>query len=254
MAVDPWGPDAWFCVHPGFSRNPNDYPPGTHSMSYEFATWLDGWDRGEIGRNEYHSRNFKIAQRKACYPQPLLNDLGVFTDAGKTVLARAQAYMKAIRHYYQSVGVSISDIPTWDKVDEMDKIVVAGLVETKHIVFLRTLYNRQFATLVDTTHLGQEMPNDIPFEFSQHNGVEYMTTSALRNYPHRRKHFEFMVKLGLIELTSLPKTPKQMGRGRAPVGARLTEQGRKFYQDYQSRYDPQEIKRQEMLRMMRGEV
>lgn len=246
MSVQQFGLDAWFITHPGFERNPNDYPPETHYMSYEFATWITGWERGVIGKDAFHTRNFKIARRKSCYPQPLMNELGMFTDAGKTVLARAQSYMAQIRMYYESVGIaSVADIPKWNEVTDMDRIVLAGLIETKHIVFLRALYSRQHTDKSIFTHMGQGMPGELEFEFTEHNGIPYMTTGAMRNFPNRRKHFEYLVKLGLVELHNLPKTILQNGRGKAPIGVLLSEQGRKFFEDYLEQYDPLTVKMRE---------
>lgn len=246
MSVQQFGLDAWFITHPGFERNPNDYPPDTHYMSYEFATWITGWERGVIGNDAYHSRNFKIARRKACHPEPLMNELGLFTTAGKLVLARAQSYMKQIRSYYESVGVtSVADIPSWNEVTDMDRIIVAGLIETKHIVFLRALYSKQFTDRSVFTHMGQVLPNELEFEFVGYNGKDYMTTGALRNFPNRRKHFEYLVKLGLVELHNLPKTIQQHGRGKNPIGVLLSDQGRKFFENYLELYDPLTIKQRD---------
>lgn len=254
MSVMQFGLDAWFMTHPGFERNPNDYPPETHYMSYEFATWITGWERGVVGNDDYHKRNFKIARRKSCHPQPLMNELGLFTDAGKQVLARAQSYMGQIRAHYESLGIrSVADIPSWDEVTEMDRIILAGLIETKHIVFLRALYSRQFTDKSVYTHMGLTMPNEIEFEFTSYNGKEYMTTSALRNFPNRRKHFEFLVKLGLVELHDLPKSPQQQGRGKNPIGVLLSNQGRKFFEDYLERYDPLTVKQREITRRMQSD-
>lgn len=249
MAIQRFGLDAWFITHPGFERNPNDYPPDTHYMSYEFASWITGWERGVVGNDEFHARNFKIARRKSCYPQPLMNELGLFTQAGEQVLARAQIYMSQIKSYYQGIGIaSVADVPLWDQVDDMDRILVASLIETKHILFLRALYSKQYEDKSTYTHMGQVLPNDMQFEFTAWNGKDYMTTSALRNHPSRRKSFEFLVKMGLIELHNLPKTVAQHGRGKNPIGVLLTNQGRKFFEDYLERYDPMNIKKQEASR------
>lgn len=220
-------------------------------MSYEFATWITGWERGVVGNNEYHKRNFKIARRKSCYPQPLMNELGMFTNAGQEVLARAQTYMSQVRHYYESIGISsVADIPTWDTVSEMDRILIAGLIETKHIVFLRALYSKQHADKSVFTHFGQSLPNEIEFDFTSYNDTDYMTTSALRNFPNRRKHFEYLVKMGLVELHDLPKTIQQQGRGKNPIGVLLSNQGRKLFEDYLERFDPLTIKQREVTRRM----
>lgn len=254
MTVIQFGTDMWFVVHPGLSQNPNDYPPDTHYMSYEFATWITGWERGVIGNDAYHKRNFKIARRKSCYPQPLMNELGLFSADGREVLARAQSYMMQIKRYYESVGVqSVADIPTWNEVTEMDRILIAGIIETRHIAFLRALYARQYPDKSIYTHMGLSMPNDIEFEYTKHNDKEYMTTGPLRNFPNRRKSLEYLVKMGLVELHDLPKSPLQHGRGKAPVGVRLSGQGCKLFEDYLARYDPITKKKLEISRRMQDD-
>lgn len=251
MSVDRWGPDAWFIAHPSFNANPNAHPE-EFRMSYEFADFITGWALGRIGRTPFHVRNFRIAQRKSCYPLPLMNALGLFTPEGEKVLARAQQFMKQIANYYESIGVARSDVPLWDQVDTMDTIVLAGLFETKNIIFLKTMYNRLYPLKevnLETTHLDYEMPNDVEFEFTEHNDTTYMLTAPLRAVPHKRIAFELLVKFGLVELESLPKPISQKGKGRAPVGATLTQQGIKFYRDYLNRYDPMRIAKIERDRM-----
>lgn len=255
MSVDRWGPDAWFIAHPSFIPDPNAYPK-EFEMSYEFAEFITGWSLGRIGRTPFHTRNFRIAQRKSCYPKPLMNSLGMLTPDGETVLARAQQYLKQIAAYYESIGVSRSDIPTWEQSDTMDTIVLAGMLETKNIIFLKTLYNHLFPMVevtLETTHLDYQMPNDIEFEFREYKGTSYMLTGPLREVPHKRLAFELLVKWGLVELESLPKLDIQRGKGRAPVGATLTQQGIKFYRDYLNRYDPMRLKKIERDRAY-GEI
>jgi len=240
MSVDRWGADAWFIAHPSFEPNPGAYPKD-FQMSYEFADFITGWKLGRIGKTKFHRRNFKIAQRKSCFPKPLMNTLGMLTEDGEAVHARAQQYMRQIALYYESIGVARSDIPTWEQADTMDTIVLAGLFEAKNLIFLKTIYNKVHPLTeitLDTTHLDYEMPNDIEFDFREYNDTVYMVTSPLRAVPHKRAAFELLVKWGLVELENLPKLYNQMGKGRSPVGATLSAQGKKFYQDYLNRYDP----------------
>lgn len=251
MSVDRWGPDAWYVAHPSFNADPNAIPD-EFRMSYEFADFLTGWALGRIGRTPFHVRNFRIAQRKSCYPRPLMNALGLFTEDGQRVLARAQQYMKQIVAFYESIGVARSDVPTWEQADTMDTIMLAGMFETKNIVFLKTMYNRMYPLKeisLETTHLDYEMPNDVEFEFREHEGTTYMLTSPLRAVPHKRIAFELLVKYGLVDLQALPKPYDQKGKGRAPMGATLTQQGVKFYQDYLNRYDPMRIAKLERERV-----
>lgn len=258
MTVDRWGPESWFVAHPAFVPDPGQYPK-EFEMSHEFAEFITGWALGRVGKTPFHVRNYNIAQRKSCYPKPLMSSLGILTEEGERVLARAQQYMKQITLYYESIGVGRADIPTWEQSDTMDTIVLAGMIEGKNIIFLKTIYNRLYPSKelnLETAHLDLEMPGDLDFEYREIDGREYMLTSPLRAYPHKRKDFELLVKLGLLELRSLPKLYTQRGKGRAPVGATLTPQGRKFYQDYLERYDPLRIaarKRAQLFRDMSNE-
>lgn len=250
MPVEQYGPDAWVIVHPGFNRNPGDYDYLPFQMSYEFATFLKLWDMGDYGQTEFHTRNYRIAQRKSCFPQVLLNGLGVFTTEGEKVTGRAKLYISQIIRHYEGLGYGRSEVPTWEQCHQMDQIVLAAVLQTKHIAFLKNLYNQNFPENGTLTSFGSRMPDDVQFEYKSYNGKLYMMTSALRPYPRRRKDFEVMVKLGLIGLDLLPKPYEMHGRGRAPVGAFLTEMGKRFFEDFQVRYDPQVKKQIELQRMM----
>lgn len=250
MAVDAYGPDAWLITFPGFNRNPNDYEYKPFQMSYEFATFLFRWDQGDYGPSEFHTRNFRIAQRRSCYPTQLMNRLGVFTEEGEKVVAKAKSYLAQIRRHYEALGSGVSSIPTWDQCYQMDQIALALQLESKHITFLKTIYNKMFPEGDVPTQFGATLPDETNFKFRTHNGKLYMMTNALRDYSERRKDFEVLVKFGLVALDILPKPFETHGRGRAPVGAFLTENGKRFFEDFHVRYDPQVKKQIELHRMM----
>jgi hypothetical protein len=239
MAISKWGPDIYFVTAAGLSENPSDHEKPEHQMSLEFATFLKKWEQGDVGRTEFHMRNFKIATRKGCYPEPLLDQLGIFTEAGLRVLARAKSLLEQVTRYYQSMGLSISAVPTWEDAASMDTILLAGQITHRNLTFLKTLHNHAFPVdFGKFTMLSMEMPVDIQFQFYKYNGISYLLTGALRNLPHRRKDFELLVKYGLVDLTNLPKPLERKGRGRAPVGATLTVAGVRFFEHFLDLNDP----------------
>lgn len=262
MPVDAYGSDLWLVTHPALSRNPADYgldvpakselKPKTDvfQLSYEFVDFLRKWDMGDYGPSEFHSRNFLIATRKSCFPEPLLNRLGSWTESGIRALNQANIYKKRIDHYYSGFGLQASEIPQWQDCHNMDTIILVATIQTKHIAFLKDLYMQEHpSTGTIPTQFGSRMPNDIQFEYRNFEGQTYAMTATLRDYPQRRKDFEFMVRLGLIGLKQLTKTLVSRGRGRAPVGAHLTESGKRFFEDFQTRFDA-EVKRQLELRKL----
>lgn len=252
MPVDAYGPDAWMVTHPGFPRNPQEYVTehNEFQLSYQFVTFLKRWEIGDYGPSDFHTRNILIAQRRGCFPEPLLNRLGSFTPAGEKVLARAKSYKIQIDRHYESLGLTASQIPQWEECYKMDTIVVAAVIQTKHIVFLKDLYIHSYPDRGVPTQFGTKMPTDVTFTFREYAGLTYAMTSALRNYSQRRKDFEVMVKLGLIGLTMLPRPIDARSRGRAPVGAYLTEGGKRFFEDFQARYDPAVQRMNELRKLM----
>lgn len=252
MPVDAYGPDVWMVTHAGFSRNPADYEYEPFQMSYEFATFLKKWDLGDFGPSEFHSRNFFIARRKGCFPLPLMNGLGVFTEEGQKLLAKARSYIEQICRYYESIGFSRSEVPQWYDSHRMDTIVLGAPIMSRHIAFLKNLYNVTYPESpgANPTQFGSIMPGDPAFVHKEFNGKQYMLTGALRPNPRRRQDLEVLLKFGLVGFDLLPKPVEAHGRGRAPVGAFLTEMGRRFFEDFQARYDPQVKKMEELRRMM----
>lgn len=258
MSVDSWGNDAWFIVSPALNHPDYLNPANTEKfpefrMSYEFATFLAKWDQGDFGPSDFHTRNFILAQRKSCYPEPLMNRFGVFTTKGEQVLSRAKLYLSGLRRHYEALGQSAADVPQWYEVQRMDQILLLGAVETKHLVYLKTIYAEMFPSSSVMTQFGAKMPTDVEFQYREWNGKLYMMTQALRDYSQRRKDFELMVRFGFIGLDTLPKPMDTHGRGRAPVGGYLTDAGKKFFEDFQVRNDPQIKRTAEIARMMRNE-
>lgn len=284
MVVLAFGDDAWFIAHPGFSPNPADidylpapsYPLALYDtqakydapskpnpeyfMSYEFATFLYTWDLGDFGPSEFHTRNYRIAQRKSCYPEPLMNGFGVFTKAGERVLQKALAYRKRIIRQYEIEQTSLA---RWDQCDKMDRIVLASPMLYRNMVYLKKLYNVTFPPPSVPKQFEAQMPDEMEFEFRSYkppifpnpsNAMPetrvYLMTGGMRPFPHRRKDFELLVKLGLVGLDQLPKPPETRGRGRAPIGAFLTDSGKRFFEDFQANYDPQVKKANERNQMM----
>lgn len=247
MTVQQFGDDAWFITYPSFSLNPDNYLNPDSQMSYEFAIFLTRWNMGDFGPSEFHTRNFYIAQRKSCYSQPLMNQFGVFTAAGLSVLEKAKAYISLCRRYWQSLD---APMPGWHEAHSMDTILLAAPLMLRHVSYLKTLYNHENPETGVPTQFGARMPNELVYEFRTYNGREHLMTGILRPYPQRRKDFEVMVKYGLIGLEKLPKLPTNNGKGRAPIGAYLSEQGRKFYEDFRIRFDPQVILQAERNRTM----
>lgn len=267
MPVDAYGPDIWLITHPGLSRNPADYGLGirdksvekpktdVYQLSYEFVDFLRKWEMGDYGPSEFHTRNFLTATRKSCFPEPLMNQLGMWTETGEKALARAKSYKQQVDRYYLGTGLQPSQIPQWRDCDKMDTIIVAAVIQAKHVIFLKELYFQENPEVGPIpTQFGSRMPKDVQFEYRVHEGRTYAMTVALRDYPQRRKDFEFMVRLGLIGLEQLPKPLTLRGRGRAPVGAYLTEPGKLFFEDFQFRYDPEIKRRIELHQMMDSDI
>lgn len=253
MAIYDVGGEAWVILHDSLQSvvTVNDAANSPFAqMSYEFASWITGWDRGVTGRDEHQKRNFAIATRKSCYAGPLMTELGMFTKDGLLVLERAKSYMIALRRHYESFGVTGDDVPSWDNVDDMERIVLAGQITAKQIAMLRNLYvkvNGYDETF--QTKFSLALPTDVDDIYREVDGITYLMTATFRTYTKVRLQFEQLVKYGLLELHILPKLPEHEGRGRAPIGARFTEQGIKFYEDFLNRYDPTRVKTAEFERM-----
>lgn len=71
---------------------------------------------------------------------------------------------------------------------------------------------------------------------------KYLLIGSLHHRPSFRSEFDRLIRYGFVSLHALPKFDHQHGRGRAPVGARITAAGAMFFLRYLRDFDPSIIR------------
>lgn len=234
------------CVHTCMTVNPEIYQgsiyaeqriSGKYDFSFEMVEFLANLSRGKVDwKSDTAKRCLKVATRKGCYSDPLLNPLGIFTEAGEEAAHDAKIIQgRIVRYCY----VNKFDLPSVDQTQTMDEIVVYGNVTLHGIRLLQSLWD----ILPNDKKLGDgnyipPMPYNWQLETIDLDGDMYMLMSSTRNNPYIRKAVDNLVKFGLVDLLNLPKHPVTKGKGRAPVGFCISATGTRFYQNYLETYDP----------------
>src|SRR5262245_27602326 len=222
-------------VHPSLLKVPASLGmSGKYEYSYEFLIFLRDLQSGGVSANNpMHRRNWEIAQRLACYPIPLIHQIGHLTSEGQIFADDAKQALSHFTTYYHKLE---RIPPTWDKADQMDEIVLNGTISNEGIQLLRELYllveNRQFPD-IDVYYRDWQLATQF------YDNKQYALVNPLRSRVRRmRGAIEDLIKFGLIHQRNLGRRAGQT-RGRLPVGICLTTSGIRFFEHYLQEFDNQ---------------
>jgi hypothetical protein len=175
------------------------------------------------------------------------------TERGQKALEEAVAILDAIRDFYHDIQAYAPDFHKPEEFEGMDEIIPYGMMKLTSIRMLT-----QFFMLSNSDTIKKEeaidivpLPSDLefpPYEFVPKGATEpvkCLLIGVLHSMPKTRPNFEKLLQYGLVELVSIPKFEHQKGRGRAPVGAKLTDMGKRFYLHYLDKMDPLVSKQRE---------
>lgn len=203
-----------------------------YHLSFEMMDFLVRYARGGYNGSDLDKRCYKIATRKGCYKEILISPFGPFTPAGEIALHNARILDGKLKRYYERIR------RVWltpDTVQHMDEIVPYGSIPGYATRMLRFLAELRLP----------EIPaSPVPMPVAWHmatvelEGDHYILMGSIRNNMYARNAADTLLKFGLTELVSLPKSEHSQGKGRAPVGIKLTEIGSKFFASYQAKFDP----------------
>jgi hypothetical protein len=242
--------------HPAFQGTGwiSDNLSGEFDFSTEFCRFLIGWSVGapRDKTDPYILRNFTIATRKGCYRPVLIDPLGHLTERGQKALEEARAIIEAIRDFYYDIEAHPPQIQKPEEFQGMDEILPYGMMKLESIRMLTQFFNLSGEPVDPDAVDVVPLPSDLefpPYEFVPNGAnepVKCLLIGVLHSMPKTRPNFEKLLQYGLVELVTVPKFSHQKGRGRAPVGAKLTNMGKRFYQLYLDKMDPRIAKSREL--------
>lgn len=218
-----------------------DYP-----MSLEMIDFLIRHSNGNYIDTDAYRRCANIGMRKGSYGVRLIDDFGLLTDAGLEATKNAKNLDRRLKRYYERTR------KTWltpDTARSLDEIIPFGTLPGYSIRMLKYL-----ADLEGMLSNSSKSDNSSDFLKSsvkamkhqwriEHVFVDdepYILMSTVRNNMSARLATEAVYKFGLVDFVNLPKSANSGGKGRAPVGIKLTEMGKRFYSGYLSLFDPQQ--------------
>ncbi len=230
----------YFSIHPAlWGTSETTGLSSKWEFSYEFATYWLAFNRGEHDdQNPSHRRCYKIADRRGCYRKPLVHGIGHPTEAGLELHRDVVTMFSRLARWYEQNG---KRRPFWEEALEMDEIVPIGTIPMASVKIMQKLY----LALAPDQRKHQKIhsyPTPVELEYTTLNGKNLLLTRCLHNHRVYREAFEALIKFGLVDLSDLPRPVEQMGKGRHPVGACLSETGARFYEDYAVDRDPMVIK------------
>ena len=223
---------------------------GTFQFSYEFATFMVAYERGEFDHtDEVHQRCLKISKRRSCYRDELINQLGYLTDVGVVLHNDAFIALDRIVRYSQQNGISLVQC---DQATKMDEVLIKGTLSLSAVLIMRKLYE-----LVPIDERKYQKTHKILYEpkmeYTFVDGLPVLLTRSVHANNDLRIGLEQLTKFGIADQVTLPRTPRQMGRGRAPVAARLSSVGIIFLEDFLEQEDTtvkHEIKQAHEIKQM----
>lgn len=206
----------------------------TFDFSYEMVAFLSRLNTGVDWQSDTARRCFKAASRKGCYKEPILHPMGFAagTTGERAILDAKIIYARLLAwyRYHQT------PLPPVDQTQTMDEIVVYGNISTYSLRMLQLVWTYakpdEHATVPPVTYSWLLKTVDV-------DGETFALASSIRSNIHARTAVETLIKFGLVELSTLPKLPEQRGKGRAPVGFRITAAGQRFFSDYLSNFSEQ---------------
>lgn len=229
------------CIHPCMQTDHTIYQgsmyaertiSGKYDLSGEMMNFLAGLDRGQVDwKTDTAKRCLKIVSRKGCYLEPLLTPLGFPSPAGEEAILDAKIIQARIMIFHNVHGTR----PGTD----MDEIITFGNIPMYSLRLLQLLW--------DLAPAGRKPLDDngmppVPYlwriETTTVDGENYMLMSSVRQNIHIRRAVDVLVKFGLADLVNLPKPEGNAGKGRAPVGFHISDNGIRFFTKYLEEYDP----------------
>jgi len=211
---------------------------GKYEFSYEMMRFLVAYGDGALNANDPQTRKCaSIAERKGCYNPTLTNSFGYMTNEGYEAWQDAQYLQAKLHRWWRQ---NDKDVTNW-KPSRMDEIVPLGTIPGYSVRVLRYLFellpkDEQKAH----THLEdvKETVYTVPYEVI--DGTAYGLMAAVRHNMYARTAVEKLIKFGLVDLVTLPKT-NPLGRGRAPVGFTISENGKLFHVAKLEEFHPEAV-------------
>lgn len=226
----------------GVTLNPS------YEMSYEFAKFLYQYRIGEAEKFTSAQRCFKIATRKSSYGEKIIDDFGTFTEAGQWAVQNARIIVMKMLQWLRREHDFYNTI-------KLDEIIPYGQIDGYSMRFMHKLYD-----LLSPVERTINFPKGIKARTSMNASLgwegkvhvvkeglitdkpeNWLLTSSFRNNAYARKSAEQLIKYGLVDIANLPRESDgtvKPGRGRAPVGIRLSPIGRNFLHGFLNEFDP----------------
>lgn len=199
----------------------------TYQFSWEMVEMLNRLYQGVFDSdNPGHVRALKAAMRKSCYPDVLLNEVGVLMPAGLEATQNARILWQRI----------MEDTDRKPDATKMDGIIVFGRLNIAAIRMLNLLWEllpegrrgiQDYHATATYTHVWRT-------ETIEADGTPYLVLSSIRNNIYARKAGDLLIKYGLVDMVNLPS----ITRGRPPIGIALSEPGKLFFEDFLPTFDP----------------
>lgn len=211
---------------------------GRFYFSFEFALFILAFSRGEMDlTSESHERCLRVLQRRGCYKPIIANALGYLTEDGEILLRDAWKSIDLISRYNQKMGLAPITQSNWESVTQMDEIIIKGSISLPAVKLMLKLY--EFIPDEQKSHPNlQKYPFDPKMQIVEVNDKPVLLTRSVHSNNDLRIACEQLTKFGIFEQINLIRYPGQRGRGRHPVGARLTEVGLSFVEDFLRKEDP----------------
>lgn len=196
-------------------------------FSYEMVVFLSRLNTGVDWQSDWAKRCLTAASRKSCYKEPILHPMGFAAgETGERGIQDAKIIYARILAWHRYHG---TPPPPVDQTTTMDEIVAYGNVSLYSLRMLQLLWMQakpeEYASIPPISYSWNLQTVDV-------DGETFNLMASVRNNIHTRSAVETLVKFGLVELATLPKLPEQRGKGRAPVGFRVSAAGIRFFTDY----------------------
>lgn len=218
---------------------------GDWELSYEFMKFVKNLYDGRYTEEDWEKRCVKIALRRSSYNPPILNDFAILSESGAGMMSDVR-YLYAVTNRYADQTGHFPRDP--QEATKMDEIILYGKLSTYSLRMLRSLWD---ADETQASHTKPVTANSLALRWTYDidliEGKNYILMAKIRNNVKIRTAAETLIKFGLLEVFDLPRTNDSQ-RGRPPVGAAITDLGKKFCVDFMHRFDPRTMYLDEIAR------
>lgn len=163
-----------------------NFPNVPYSM--EFASFIQGWNRGFNRDNNPHTeRCYLVAtsRNKNFYGQPIIDNMGSFTEVGKEIARDIVSMYQLIIDTYRETGqklIKYEEI-TYENVNEhihtFEDIILTGTLSGQEQRYLHVLYVRHLQDLLHNARTGLLNPNTTEDEHDAFTRLERQTQLSL---------------------------------------------------------------------------